>query len=387
VTACPTLLINGRRIKASPGDTLLEAGMASGIVIPHDCCTGQCSTCRVRIYDGEVDDGGTREGDTVLACQATISGNAVIEFDEVPLPRKRSGTVTTMRRISPDIFEIVVTLSKPLTHLPGQYVKVSFAGFPSRDYSPTFRIDGTCELDELVFHIRACSEGVVSSELGRRIGVGHRVRIRGPFGHAFFRKAEGRIVLVATGTGWAPIWSVARAARYHQPEREMIVVVGARDRANLYMQPSLDWLRQTGVQQITMTSSGGRAVGPIQFGRPTAHLPRLRDTDTVYVAGAPEMVAAVELLAGIGGAACYADPFVPATGRRRLRSVIGDFFRRYAEAIAETTSAPICPVDLIACGSSEKEKPRAVVRRAGFSRSQRWQNAGPTCRLRWHACR
>lgn len=302
--------------------------MTSGIVIPHDCCTGQCSTCRVRVYDGEVDDQGSRERDTVLACQAMVTGDAIIEFDEVPLAVKRSGTVTTMSKISPDIYEVVVTLSKPLTHLPGQYVKLAFAGFPNRDYSPTFRIDGTCELNELVFHIRACADGVVSSQLGRRIGVGHGVRVRGPFGHAFFRKAEGRIVLVATGTGWAPIWSIARAARYHQPEREMIVVVGARDASNLYMQPSLDWLRQTGVQQITMTSSGSPAAGLIQFGRPTVHVPRLRNTDTVYVAGAPEMVAAIEFLAGVGGAACYADPFVPGTGRRPLRSLIGNWVQR-----------------------------------------------------------
>jgi 3-phenylpropionate/trans-cinnamate dioxygenase ferredoxin reductase subunit len=204
-------------------------------------------------------------------------------------------------------------------------VKVSFAGFPSRDYSPTLRVDGTCELNELIFHIRACPDGVVSSQLGRGIGLGHRVRVRGPFGSAFFRKAEGRIVLVATGTGWAPIWSVARAARYHQPNREMIVVVGARNADNLYMQPSIDWLRETGVQQITMTCTGSRAQAPIQAGRPTVHLPRLQATDTVYAAGAPEMVAAVEFLAGIGGAACHADPFVAASGRPRLRSIIADW--------------------------------------------------------------
>jgi 3-phenylpropionate/trans-cinnamate dioxygenase ferredoxin reductase subunit len=340
VNAHPTLLINGRRIKAIPGDTLLDAGLANRIVIPHDCCTGQCSTCRVRIYDGDVDDEGTREGDTVLACQATVSGNAVIEFDEVPLPAKRSGTVTSIESISPDIVEVVVTLSKPLTHLPGQYVKVSFAGFPSRDYSPTFRVDGTCELNELIFHIRACPDGVVSSELGRRIGLGHRVQVRGPFGSAFFRKAEGRIVLVATGTGWAPIWSVARAARYHQPNREMVVVVGARNADNLYMHPSLDWLRETGVQQITMTCTGSRAEAPIQAGRPTIHLPRLQESDAVYVAGAPEMVSAVEFLAGIGGATCYADPFLPASGRPRLRSLVADWVRQRAWAARMKPSLP-----------------------------------------------
>src|SRR5687768_6786542 len=87
-----TILINGRKIQASPGDTLLDAGLANRIVIPHDCCTGQCTTCRVRVYDGEVNDEGTRDGDMVLACQATVSGHAVIEFDEVPLAAKRSGT-------------------------------------------------------------------------------------------------------------------------------------------------------------------------------------------------------------------------------------------------------------------------------------------------------
>jgi NAD(P)H-flavin reductase/ferredoxin len=339
VNAHPTLLINGRKIKANPGDTLLDAGLANRIVIPHDCCTGQCSTCRVRVYDGEVDDEGTREGDTVLACQATVSGNAVIEFEEVPLAAKRSGTVTAVGKISPDIWEIVVTLTKPLTHLPGQYVKVSFAGYPSRDYSPTFRVDGTCELNELVFHVRACADGTVSSEFGRRIALGHRVRVRGPFGSAFFRKGEGRIVLVATGTGWAPIWSVARAARYHQPDREMIVVVGARDPANLYMQPSLDWLRQTGVKDIALTCTGGRADGAIRFGRPTVHLPRLGENDTVYVSGAPEMVAAVEFLAGIGGAACHADPFTPATGRPRLSSVIAGWVRQVASSGGLKTGA------------------------------------------------
>jgi 3-phenylpropionate/trans-cinnamate dioxygenase ferredoxin reductase subunit len=325
-----TLLINGRKIKASPGDTLLDAGLANRIVIPHDCCTGQCTTCRVRVYDGDVNDEGTRDGDMVLACQATVSGDAVIEFDEVPLAAKRSGTVTGIARISPDIVEVVVTLSKPLTHLPGQYVKLSFAGFPSRDYSPTFRVDGTCELNELIFHIRACADGVVSSQLGRRIGVGHRVRVRGPFGNAFYRKAEGRIVLVATGTGWAPIWSIARAARYHQPEREMIVVVGARDPHNLYMHESLEWLRQTGVQQITMTCTGSRADRSVQFGRPTVHMPRLQDTDTVFVAGTPEMVSAIEFLAGVAGAACHADPFLPATRRRRLGSLIAAWARQHA---------------------------------------------------------
>jgi 3-phenylpropionate/trans-cinnamate dioxygenase ferredoxin reductase subunit len=111
------------------------------------------------------------------------------------------------------------------------------------------------------------------------------------------------------------------------------------------MQPSLEWLRQTGVRQITMTCSGNRADGPIQFGRPTVHLPRLQEADTVYVAGAPEMVAAVEFLAGIGGATCYADPFLPATGRPRLRSLVADWVRQRAWAARMKAAFPLAKPD------------------------------------------
>ncbi len=68
-----TLVINGRRITAKAGQTLLDAGLAGGRVIPHDCATGQCDTCRVRIHSGTVDDAGTRIGDTVLACRARLT--------------------------------------------------------------------------------------------------------------------------------------------------------------------------------------------------------------------------------------------------------------------------------------------------------------------------
>jgi naphthalene 1,2-dioxygenase ferredoxin reductase component len=322
-----TLLVNGRQVKAHPGETLVDAALGGGIVIPHDCCTAQCETCRVRVYAGTVDGQGTEQGDTVLACQALVAGDAVIEFDEVPAVTSRSGTVTALAALSPEIVEVVVTLTRPLTYLPGQYVKLWFAGAPARDYSPTLRVDGRAELNELVFHIRRCPDGVVSSHLGTRIGVGHGVRVRGPFGHAFFRKSEGRLVLVATGTGWAPIWAIARAARYHQPAREMIVVVGARDAANLYMQPSLDWLAQTGVGQITMTASRTGAGGQVAAGRPTAHLPPLAPTDTVFVAGREDMVAAVQDLAEAAGAICYADPFLPAEQRRSVRAIVSQWAR------------------------------------------------------------
>jgi len=316
-----SLVVNGATVAVAPGDTLLEAVLGAGIVIPHDCCTGQCETCRVRVYAGEVDAQGTRQGDTVLACQARVTGEAVVEFDAVPEVRKLTGTVADVRQISPDIIETTLLLARDFTYLPGQYVKCKFSGYPSRDYSPTLRSDGTGERNELILQIRRQPGGVVSSDLGTRIRPGHRVTLRGPFGSAFHRLDAGRIILVAAGTGWAPIWAIARAARYREPSREMVVIVGARDPRNLYMAESLAWLAETGVAKIMPTSSGGSAAG-ILSGRPTEHLPELRPDDTVYVAGAPELVVAVQARCEAARATCHADPFVASSTKRTIRDKI-----------------------------------------------------------------
>lgn len=323
-----SLVVNGAALTVARGDTLLEAALGAGIVIPHDCCTGQCETCRVRVHAGDVDAQGTRQGDAVLACQARVTGEAVLEFDAVPEVRKLTATVADIRQISPDIVETTLLLARDFTYLPGQYVKCKFRGYPSRDYSPTLRTNGTGERNELILQIRRQPGGVVSPDLGTHIRPGHKVTLRGPFGSAFHRLDAGRIILVAAGTGWAPIWTIARAARYREPSREMIVIVGARDPRNLYMAESLTWLAETGVAKIMPTSSGGAAAGILR-GRPTDHLPELQPDDTVYVAGAPALVAAVQARCEAAGTVCHADPFVASPTKRTIRDKIaGLFFAR-----------------------------------------------------------
>jgi len=304
------LVINGHNVKANIGESLIDAGLGGWVAIPHDCCSGQCESCRVTVVSGSVDDNGTAEGRTVLACQATVAGDAEITFDEVPETVKRSGTLTEVTPVAHDIVEIAVTLAAPLVHRPGQYVRVKFSGFPARDLSPTIRYDATTRRNELIFHIRRYPGGLVSTQLGATIRPGHRVQVQGPFGHAFLREGDGPIVLVGGGTGWAPIWSLAAAARREQRHRDLIVIAGAREADGLYMRRSLDWLIDDGVRDVIATSEID-ATDPILPGRPTHYLPSLGLDDTVYVAGPPGLVDGVKRKARAGRARCYADPFLP----------------------------------------------------------------------------
>jgi 3-phenylpropionate/trans-cinnamate dioxygenase ferredoxin reductase subunit len=335
------LIVNGHSIQANIGETLVDAALGGWTVIPHDCCSGQCETCRVTVVGGTVDDQGTGEGRTVLACTATIEGDAEIEFDEVPRLAKRSGVVSKISTLAPDVVEVVVTLMDPFDYRPGQYFNVKFSGFPGRDLSPSVFADGTCGANELVFHIRRYPGGLVSTQIGATIRVGHRVHVRGPFGQAFLREGTGPIVLISGGTGWAPIWSVAAAARRTQRHRELIVIAGARNPQSLYMRDSLEWLVDDGVRDVVAATEVG-AVQPLFPGLPTHYLPSLGLEDTVYVAGPPGLVDAVRTKARQGRARCYADPFLPGVQKLSMIDRMRQMLRAPAAqpVIAQPTLRP-----------------------------------------------
>ena len=328
------LVLNGKPVAAHAGECLIDAALGGSILIPHDCRSGQCESCRVTVVSGSVDDQGTADGDTVLACQATVSGDAEIQFDALPPPTKRAGVITEIRSLSPDVVEMVMATTAPLEFRPGQYVRLKLSGFPAREYSPTCRLDGSSKSTELVFHIRRLPDGIVSRELGSTVKPGYPAHVQGPFGQAYLRDGKGPLVLIAGGVGWAPIWSLARSARLIQPRRELFIIVGGRDVDNLYMRPSLDWLIDDGVREIIATAEAG-ASRPIRPGLPTHYLPLFGMEDTVYVAGPAGLVDAVKNKARSASARCYADAFLPSSQGMSLMDKLTRRWRGRQEALRQ----------------------------------------------------
>src|SRR5882757_1340158 len=359
------LVINGKTVKANRGETLIDAGLSGWVAIPHDCCSGQCETCRVSVVSGRVDDRGTAEKGTVLACQAKVIGNAEITFENVPEVAKRSGVVTGIAPLASDIVEVIVTLSSPIEYHAGQYLSVKFSGFPARDLSPTVRHDGTAGPGELIFHIRRYPGGLVSTQVGSTIRPGHRVQVRGPFGSAYLREGDGPLVLIGGGTGWAPIWSVASAARREQRHRDLVVIAGSRDAEGLYMRRSLDWLIEDGVREIITTAEIG-ATDPVRRGRPTHYLPSLGPEDTVYVAGPPPLVDAIKVKSRAAAARCYADPFLPNAQPLSLIDRVMGMLRRPASAPAPVPAAT--PIPATASARRQIEPAAGIARPATATR-------------------
>lgn len=307
--------VNGAEFSANYGDLLLDAALMNGVDIPFDCRSGYCGTCNVHVVKGRVFGGETGDAETVRACQCRVVSDLEVAVEDVPEVVIQQGQVTRLVPLAPDVMEVVIALPEPAHHLPGQYYKLQFRGFPTRCFSATPPLTGRHNDRLIHFHIRLVPDGRVSSQLGRAIRVGHRVKMNGPLGSAYLRPAlRNRLVLVAGGTGFAPIWSIADAAMREWSERELVVVVGARELESLYMIPALCRLARCPKVSIIPVVQESQAVSPaVRSGFPTDHVPALTAHDIVYTCGAPPMVEKVEKMASAAGAKCYCDPFESAS--------------------------------------------------------------------------
>lgn len=313
-TSCQ-ITVNGKSFLADRGELLLDAAISNGIDLPYDCRSGHCGTCCVKLVSGEVLGGEGSEPGIVHACQCRIAGDAVIEREHSPGVRTVEGVFSVLRPLTSEVMEIGISTDRVLPHYPGQYAQVKFSGYPSRPYSITLPLLSDPGTSTIWFHVRRMKDGRVTSSLGNRIQPGHRVTLTGPYGSAYFRPNQmSRMLLVATNTGFAPIWSIAVAALRENPERAILIIAGGRTLQSLYMAPALVRLASfPNVRVLPVCSTPQNSFEAVRPGRPTNYLPRLLPTDVIYACGAPGMVDTIKGVAASVGAVCYADPFLPST--------------------------------------------------------------------------
>jgi NAD(P)H-flavin reductase/ferredoxin len=308
------ITIDGNSFLARRGELLLDAALTNGIDLPYDCRAGRCGTCCVRLVSGEVQGGESFEPDIVHACQCRIVGDAVIERGQQSGVRTVEGVLSSLLPLSPDVMEVGIRTDRAMPYHAGQYVQVRFSRYPSRPFSLTHPLRGNPNSGSIWFHVRRMKDGRVTSSLGKRITPGHRVNLTGAYGSAHFRPNLGRLILVATSTGFAPIWSIAVAALRENPKRRMMIIAGGRTIESLYMGPALVKLaRFPNVLVVPVCSMPQTLTTAVKPGRPTDYLPRLLPTDVLYACGAPGMVDSIKSIAALIGAVCYADPFLPTT--------------------------------------------------------------------------
>ncbi|HSS27892.1 MAG TPA: 2Fe-2S iron-sulfur cluster-binding protein [Usitatibacter sp.] len=238
-------LPDGSEYRCASDDTLLRAGLRSGLGFPYECNAGSCGTCKVELTEGRIDSlrpdapGLTdrdREKNRVLACQAQPRGDCAIKVrlrpENVPLhrPARFEATLQGVRDLTHDMREFTFHAKGSPGFLPGQYALFYLPGLDvPRTYSMSNADDGSGTWQ---FIVRRVPGGVGTVTLFDRVPIGMTITLDGPYGLAYLRTSSPRdLVLIGGGSGLAPMLSIARGAMREPAldERHIHLFYGARE--------------------------------------------------------------------------------------------------------------------------------------------------------------
>ncbi|SDJ16227.1 CDP-4-dehydro-6-deoxyglucose reductase [Paraburkholderia steynii] len=233
----------GVEVSCPTEGSLLDAALAAGYFPRHSCRRGQCNACETRVVSGDVcypDDfepEGVRD-DYVLACQAHAVTDVTIEAPEVGTTPgqhlvQTGARVVEVQHVSEDVARVVLNVSPSsgLSFQPGQYVEVILRDGTRRSYSMANAPgdDGVIE-----WHVRAVPGGRFSNYVYRTLKPRDMLRIEGPFGTFMLRDTSAPMILLASGTGYAPIAAMLKAHRATIQRRGAVLYWGGVQLADLY---------------------------------------------------------------------------------------------------------------------------------------------------------
>lgn len=241
----------GREISVRADQNVLDAALAAGINLPHSCKSGHCSSCRATLRHGEFHyPRGQPAGLTaaeasagrVLLCQAQPRSDLVVEVRAIArVPDVEIKTlpcrIQQMTALAPDVLQVLLRLPavEALEFRPGQYLDVLLDDVRRRSFSIASPPHDSRPLE---LHVRRAPGGRFTSRLFDELGPGSLLRIEGPIGQFAYRSAALPLLLVAGGTGFAPIKSILRhvleAGDVADAERPVHLFWGGRQAIDLY---------------------------------------------------------------------------------------------------------------------------------------------------------
>ncbi|WP_431824480.1 fatty acid desaturase [Burkholderia sp. F1] len=307
--------INGQTITVRSDETLLQAALRQDIDIPSICRVGGCGTCKCRLKEGRVDaltetaylltEKEIDEG-YILACQSRLRSDIRVDVDrEAGISGTRiKGVIVGKTMLTHDICRIDVKLEQPIAYRAGQFAEVTLANLPDapRSYSFSSAPSGDGRVN---FTIRRVPGGRLSTHLVDRAVAGDELQVRGPGGKFWMRPGSDPVLMVAGGSGLAPILGMLQEMHQRGDRRPVTVLFGARTQRDLYALEELasygeTWPELSFVPILSEAAATDRWDG--RKGLVTDHIKELANHATsAYLCGPPAMIdAAVEMLHDIG---------------------------------------------------------------------------------------
>ncbi|MBA2127000.1 oxidoreductase [Hyphomicrobium methylovorum] len=239
-------------VKSGSSENLLKAALENGIQWPYNCRVGSCGSCKCKLVSGKIkplaDFSYVLTGDElkqgyILACQTSLKGDIEVEVQledtagvELAKARTLNGKISNTKQLTHDILEVQVELDGQFQdYLPGQYADILVPGIVDRARSYSFSQSPANEKpNQVSFFIRKVKNGQFTEWLHGDNHVGHPIVLDGPHGNFYLRKPEGPIVLIAGGSGLAPMRALMQQITAEGVKSPVTLIFGARTQQDLY---------------------------------------------------------------------------------------------------------------------------------------------------------
>lgn len=247
-----TVLPSRHEFSVEDGQSVLDAALAAGIVLPYSCRNGACSTCKGKVVEGEYEGGPNsvqiipqeeRDQGYTLFCQARPLSDLTIEAHEVRMAsdiqiRKMPSRIMEIERLADDVMLLKVQLpaSDPFRYYPGQYLDFILKDGRHRSYSMATPPN---EANLVELHIRHTPGGAFTDHVfgagATQMKVREILRVEAPLGSFFLRDSRQPAVFLASGTGFAPIKAMIEHMIATGDTRPVRLYWGGRRPVDLYM--------------------------------------------------------------------------------------------------------------------------------------------------------
>ena len=249
-----SVLPSGRSFVANPGEAILAAGIRAGVGLPYGCKDGACGSCKCKKIEGTVVHGPHQSkalspeeeaSGFILTCCGVPHSDVVLESrqvtDESAFPiRKMPVRVVGLEKKSHDVMLVKLQLpaNDTFKYHAGQYIEFILRDGARRSYSmgnAPHRGPG------VELHIRHMPGGKFTDHVFHAMKDKEILRVEGPYGSFFLREDSTKpMILLASGTGFAPIKAVIEHMQFKGIERPATLYWGGRRPEDLYLD---DWVR------------------------------------------------------------------------------------------------------------------------------------------------
>lgn len=242
------------------GDTLLSALIESEIFIPSACGgKGSCGYCKVNVIEGGgrflptesgyVSPEEQAEG-VRLSCQLKVKEDMKIQIPEELFNVKQFDyDVEFINDVTPKIKHLKLHLPEDneIHFKPGQYIQIftpKYKGNKEEVYRAYSIASSPKDKTSLELFIGLELHGICTTYIHNFLSAGDKLTIVGPYGDFCYQDSDKEMIMIAIGTGMAPIMSILKYMKDENINRKATFYFGARTRKDLYMIEELEALKE-----------------------------------------------------------------------------------------------------------------------------------------------